>query len=191
MKRRMHRVIRWTVLFALVLAAAPASASAGAPPQAGETLPDMTFPAPPDPADARELGVAGESTFTLAGLDRKVVLIEVVGVYCAQCATQAPLFNNLHNRLKRRGLLGQAAMIALAAGATPQEAAYLRSEGRYGYPVVTDQDYTLHKLLGEPETPYTMLVNAQGEVLFAKLGVERDVEDLYQRIKEALEADGS
>jgi hypothetical protein len=177
-------------LLLVLLLASPGAAPAGDLPAEGDALAGLELQTPGVGGDARELGVQGRGRFTLQDLDRSVVLLEVVGVYCSQCARQAPLFNNLHRRLARRGLLDDVAMIALAAGATPQEGAYLRESGLYDYPVIIDPEYALHKKLNEPETPFTMLLGPDRRVAFARLGVEEDVEGLYRRIKELLDEHG-
>lgn len=168
-----------------------ATAFADELPKEGDVLPELVFTAPPHLGDADILGIQPEQNFSLASLDRDVILLEVIGVYCAECAKQAPLFNDLFNRLKRRKMLDRVAFIALAAGATPMEANYLRESGKYAYPIVHDQEYELHKKLNEAKTPFTMLVRPDGSVLFAHLGVYEDVDDLYEKIKGFVESDGT
>ncbi len=160
-------------------------------PKEGDVLPELVFSAPPHQGDAEILGIQPGQKFGLAELERDVILMEVIGVYCAECAKQSPLFNDLFNRLKRRKLLDRVAFIAMAAGATPMEANYLRESGKYAFPVVHDQKYELHKKLSEAKTPFTMLVRPDGTVLFAHLGVYDDVDDLYEKIKGFTESDGT
>lgn len=159
--------------------------AAGLPAQ-GDKLPDLNMDAPGDPASAAELGLAADAPFSLAQIQSELVLLEVIGVYCPQCHRQLPGFNSLTARLKKAGLRDRVVMLGLAAGGTPQETAYLRAKGGYAYPVVPDPEYRVHKLLGEPLTPFTMLVDKTGTVRFAHLGVIDDVDALFARIRDLL-----
>jgi peroxiredoxin len=162
------------------------TASAAGLPAEGDRLPDFSMDSPGDPASAAELGVAADAPFSLAQLQSELVLLEVIGVYCPQCHRQLPGFNSLAAKLNRAGLKGRVAMLGLAAGGTPQETAYLRAKGGYAYPVTPDPDYRVHKILGEPLTPYTLLVDKTGVVRFAHLGVIEDVDALFARIRDLL-----
>ena len=77
---------------------------------------------------------------------------------------------------------GKVKMLGMAAGATKEEMEYLRESGVYKFPVASDPDYAAHKLLGEPKTPFTMLLDAKGKVLYAHLGIVEDVNALYEQI---------
>ncbi|EMG38162.1 Peroxiredoxin [Desulfocurvibacter africanus PCS] len=162
------------------------TATAAGLPAEGDRLPDFSMDSPGDPASATDLGIAADAPFTLAQLQSELVLLEIIGVYCPQCHRQLPGFNSLAAKLKRAGLKGRVAMLGLAAGGTPQETAYLRAKGGYAYPVAPDPDYRVHKILGEPLTPFTLLVDKTGTVRFAHLGVIEDVDALFARIRDLL-----
>lgn len=176
------------VVLACALLCAPSFASdevAAVLPVEGDVLPAFSLAAPAYAGDAESLGVSPGASFSLADLGArgaKLIIYEVIGVYCAQCVKQAPKMNNLHNRLQRKKLLGEVVMLAHAAGGTSNEAAMLRKQGRYVYPVVADADYAVHKLLAEPKTPYTMLLTPDGKVLWAHLGVIEDIDSFYSRV---------
>jgi hypothetical protein len=72
----------------------------------------------------------------------------------------------------------------VAIGATLMEVDQLRKNGSYDFPIVADEAFAVHKLLGEPRTPFTMLVSRDGKVLYVHLGVIEDVDALYQVIQE-------
>lgn len=179
----MNRQLIILALAALVLSALPAMAADA--PGPGDALPTLTLNAEGLPAEeAAALGIAGQGSFAVSNIDADYVLLEIIGVYCPQCHEQAPLFNRLHGRLERTGLGKKVKMLAVAAGGYPAEVDFLRSEGTYLFPVVADTDYAAHKALGEPKTPYTMIVDAGGKVVWAHLGVISDVDALYARLAE-------
>lgn len=180
----MNAGIRMIVCLFLVLTACPVLAG---PPVAGESMPALTLPVPLDPAGQEMLGVQGKTAFSLADLKADLVFLEVIGVYCAQCARQSPGFKTLASRLNKGKLKGRVAMFALAAGGTDAEVRQLLATGQYLFPVVSDPDYVAHKLLGEPLTPYTIVCKPDGSILLTHLGVVEDIDGLYQQIKSLLD----
>ena len=61
---------------------------------------------------------------------------------------------------------------------------HLRRGGSYEYPIVQDEKFTVHKLLGEPRTPFTMLLGKDGTVLYTHLGVIEDTDAFFQIIQD-------
>ncbi len=170
-------------LLAALLLLASAAAAADGLPKEGDTLPAFTMPAP-GAKDCDYLGIARGKPFGLKDVKAKFIVFEVIGVYCPQCHDQVPRFNDLYRRLKKARLDDRVKMLALAAGGYPAEVEYMRSQGTYAFPIVTDQDFTAHKKLGEPKTPFTMIVDASGKVLWAHLGVEQNVDALFKRLSD-------
>jgi hypothetical protein len=154
-------------------------------PKVGGVLPPLVFAAPPLKEDVAYLKLKGQS-FRLADLKARLVWLEVIGIYCTRCYEQAPKINRLHKSLAKAGLGQQVKMLAMAAGGTVIECEHVRKNKQYLYPVVPDEDFALHKLLGEPRTPFAMLINAEGRVLYTHLGVMEDTEGLLPMIKEHL-----
>ncbi len=171
----------------LLLLLAGQALAAAALPGPGQTLPALSLKVPVFGQDAGELGVAGKKTFRLQDLKAKVIVLEVIGVYCNECAKQVSSFNTLYARLARRMQAGEVRMFGLAAGGTDLEVESLRKTGIYKYPIVADEKYQNHKLLREPKTPFTLLVTPAGKVLYTHLGIDDDIEGLLARIKEALQ----
>ena len=176
--------IRLSILLFLALAAAPALAE---PPGPGQSMPALTLPVPQDPAGQEMLGVQGKASFSLAELPGDLVFLEVIGVYCPQCVKQSPGFKTLFNRLNKGKTKGRVTMLALAAGGTDAEVRQLLGTGQYLFPVVSDPDYAVHKLLGEPLTPFTIICRPGGEILYTHLGIVEDIDGLYQQIKTMLD----
>jgi peroxiredoxin len=176
-----------TLLCTLLISVLAGTAfAADGPPGLGQTMPALSLKTPAYGQDAKELGVAGKKTFRLQDLKAKVIVLEVIGVYCDVCTKQVGAFNTLYARLGRLMQAGEVRMFALAAGGNDLEVESLRKTGIYKYPVVADEQYKNHKLLREPKTPYTMVVTSTGKVLYAHLGIDDDIEGLLALIKGAL-----
>ncbi|MBN1930968.1 MAG: TlpA family protein disulfide reductase [Desulfobacterales bacterium] len=151
-------------------------------PQKGTVLPSIQFIAPPLKEHLKYLGVKDEK-FELKDIHYKVLLIEVIGVYCPYCVEQVPLFTKLFNRLQKNKLDHKVKMLGVTAGGAPMEVKFLQENGGYKFPLVPDESFAIHKLLGEPRTPFTMLVNKRGEVLYTHLGIVKDINSLYKLIQ--------
>jgi hypothetical protein len=176
--------LRWTVLLALTLAVATGPPAAGGGlPKKGDTLPAFELEAPVSEPARAYLGISAP-TFKLSDIPCRVLLLEVIGVYCPQCYRQAPLFNTLHSRIEKGKLKGQVKMLALAAGGNLNEIRYLAEQVQYTFPIVPDPKFELHKLLGEPRTPFTLLVSPGGKVLHTHMGIIEDVDAFLKLIAE-------
>lgn len=183
---RRRRPRRWAVsaLWLMMAMAWGGLAAAAELPGVGDVLPDFTLPTPGKAEDRAALGLGDGATFGVGDLHAQCVIFEVIGVYCVECHKQAPSFAKLHARLaKDDTLAGKVKMLAMAAGATEKEVEYLRAKGNYPFVVVNDPDYVAHKILGEPKTPFTMIVTGEGRVVFAHLGVLTDMAGLYRDIE--------
>lgn len=159
-------------------------------PGSGEQMPevlDFAFPVPEQIQGGFGVRIpADQKTFTLPDLDGEYFLLEVVGVYCPVCHTQAPDMVRLHQRIQRDAkLASKVVVLAVAAGATPMEVEHLQKNWRFPFPILQDEDYTLHKLLGEPDTPFTVLIDRNGTIHYAHLG-RIDVTDLFTQMKHVM-----
>jgi hypothetical protein len=152
-------------------------------PMKDSRLPAFQLPAPASESDLQYLGVQPPS-FGLKDVQCEILLVEILGVYCPLCYQQAPLFNKLHGRIQKRGLGDRVKMLGIAIGATTAEVEHLRQGGSYVYPIVQDEKLVVHKLLGEPRTPFTLLVARDGKVLYTHLGVIEDMDAFFQVIQD-------
>jgi hypothetical protein len=157
-------------------------AGAGELPQKGDSLPALILSADLPESEMRYLGIE-KGSFEIEDVNAQIILLEVIGVYCPRCVEQAPLFKNLFARIAKNRLDGKIKMLGIAAGGTAMEVRMLLQTGGYPFPVVPDERFEIHKLLGEPRTPFTLVVNRQGNILYAHLGVVEDIDALYKLMK--------
>jgi hypothetical protein len=57
------------------------AASEKHPPAEGSALPEITLPAPKDPAHQAYLGVAGKKQFAVADITAEVVIVQIFNMY--------------------------------------------------------------------------------------------------------------
>jgi thiol-disulfide isomerase/thioredoxin len=144
--------------------------------------PDFTHHAPSDWINSAPL--------TLQALRGKVVIVEFWTFACSNCIGSTPWLNDLHARLRERGLL----LVGVHTPELPHErvaASVRRKVGDYGirYPVMLDNDFSYWKALSNQYWPAFYLIDKQGRVRAAYFGethagdaqahrIERDLETL-------------
>lgn len=175
------------VLIASLLFFSPERGISGTLPKKGSTLPDFRVTAPDEKKDSDYLNLGAEKTFRIQDIDAKLLFIEIIGVYCLQCHKQLPSNRKLFFRIKKNSRLAQKVrMIAIAAGANTNETKHIVDQLEIPYPVLPDTKFQIHKILGEPRTPFTMLVTPDGKVKYAHVGLIKNMNRLYKKIlKEA------
>lgn len=184
----MMKPLRLTVKTILAIALLSAIAAAGPAwcaglPKKGDTLPAFELQAPASEKAREYLGIS-QPSFRLGDIPCRLLLFEIIGVYCPQCYRQAPLFNTLFNRIEKGKLKGQVKMLALAAGGNVNEIQYLYEQVQYSFPIVPDPRFDVHKLLGEPRTPFTLLVDPNGRVLHTHMGIVEDIDAFLKLIND-------
>ena len=175
------------VLFAC-FTAIPSAASTL--PAVGGQLPDFTLPAPKDSADKSYLGVSGglfSGAFKIPQIKASVVLIEIFSMYCPHCQAEAPNVNILFNKIESNpALKGKIKMIGIGTGNSDYEVGIFKKKYNVPFPLFPDGDFKLHKLLGEPRTPYFIgvRINPDGthQVFYSKLGAFEGVDGFLNQI---------
>jgi peroxiredoxin len=179
----------WKLLRILALIGVAAGVFFGGPtfggdiPKKGDKLAAFELPSPPSEKDKAYLGIA-KPAFRLPDIRTNLLLLEVIGVYCPACYRQAPIFNTLYNRIEKSGLKGKVKMLAIAAGGNQMEIQSLNDQKQYSFPIAADPSFDIHKLLGEPRTPFTLLLSPEGKVLYTHLGIIEDMDAFWKTISE-------
>ncbi|MBI5583133.1 MAG: TlpA family protein disulfide reductase [Deltaproteobacteria bacterium] len=180
---RLTRWWAWIGLSALLLGGFQPLAAKDNLPFVGATLPKLILETPAEEGDKKYLGLGKGGKFSLQQVEGTLLLVEIIGVYCPLCHKQAPGFNRLFQRIQKDPRLkAKVKFLAVAAGGTATEIAYLRREFAIPFPIVNDARFEVHKQLGEPRTPFTMLLDRNRKVLFAHLGVIEDLDSFFQKI---------
>jgi hypothetical protein len=182
------KAILFFFMCALITGGAAAFTQAASVPAAGTDLPKFELKAPASEEENSYLGIKAGENFSIDQIKYDLLLIEIIGVYCPQCHIQAPFFNDLFARIKKNPLIFEKVkMLAIAAGANPTEVSYLRKQFTIPYPVVIDPGFAIHKLLGEPKTPFIMLITRDKKIVFAHLGIIKDIDSFFLQIQKLLQ----
>jgi thiol-disulfide isomerase/thioredoxin len=150
----------------------------------GDVLPAFPIVAPRLDNDQQYLGVTGDAPFTLADVKADLIMVEFMGVYCPICHEQAPGIRKMLKKINKDATLkDRFKLIAIAGGATALEVDHVRKQYKAKYPIIEDPDFSVHKVLGEPKTPFTVLMRPDGTVLYAHLGIIKDFNAFLKHIK--------
>jgi peroxiredoxin len=158
-------------------------------PAIGESLPPFKLPIPQDARAERYLGLSGPGQFTIAQIEAKVVIIQIFSMYCPVCQKEAFRVNKLYSTIqKRKDLKDKIKMIGIGTGNTPFEVGFFQKKYEVDFPLFSDENLSIHQILGELRTPYFIgvKINRDGsnEVFYSRLGQFRDVNSFLKRIVE-------
>ena len=153
-------------------------------PREGALIPTLSLSAPATQKDCNYLGVAAGQSFGLADVNADIIVLEIIGVYCPQCHHQRPHINRLFHRVQKEARLAEKVkFLGIAVGASAMETAYLIRDARIPYPIINDESFEVHKQLGEPRTPFNLVIRQDGTVLWVHLGIIKDMDAFYATLK--------
>jgi thiol-disulfide isomerase/thioredoxin len=138
-----------------------------------------------DPAEIKQyLGLKNLKSFTISQIPSKLILIEIFSLYCPICHKQAPIANKLYKFIQQDPKLSKdIKMIGIGAGNNQKEIEAYKTKFRTPFPLFCDPDFNIHKKIGEPRTPFTILVTNKGKVLFTHSGIVEDLDQFLSLIR--------
>jgi thiol-disulfide isomerase/thioredoxin len=163
----MRRALCPALVFALWLAAVPASAA--------KPFPDLRLPAP-KASEAKALGLPSAAAFRLSELNAEVAILVLGGYFCAPCREEAPRLAELSRIVADRGLSRRVVLLGIMAGDSAELTARFRKDFAVPYPLFPDPFYELHRALGSPAVPqiYALRLGRKLELVLAKSGGFRE-----------------
>ena len=161
----------------------------------GDAFPETALKTPGQAKDRTYLGISGGDHFKIQDLKAKVILLEILNVYCAACQKQAPLYNQLFALIQSNPTARkQIKMIGVAVANDDEEVRTFRNHFQIPYPIVTDPDYILHGAVGGGPTPFSIIVRRDSRtrsalVADSHLGVNENIQALFQQMKSVMKMD--
>jgi len=158
-------------------------------PAIGKSLPPFELPIPQDARAQSYLGLSGTGQFTIAQINAKVVIIQIFSMYCPVCQKEAFRMNKLYRTIqKRKDLKDKIKMIGIGTGNTAFEVGFFQKKYEVDFPLFSDENLSIHRILGKLRTPYFIgvKINRDGsdEVFYSRLGQFKDVNSFLKRIVE-------
>jgi peroxiredoxin len=149
-------------------------------------LSQFTLNVPDSPMDVEYLGLKAQTSFSLSQIPAKLVLIECLNLYCDSCHKQAAVANKVHKLIQEDPALSRdIKVLGICAGSNRTETEDYKDELLFAFPLFPDPDFVVHKMFGSPETPFTILLNNKGKVLFFRYGIVNDIDAFFGKIKQS------
>ena len=156
--------------------------------KAGDYFPEIPLQTPSNPAERIYLGLPEGKTFTFKDIKAKLVLVEMLSVYCASCQSQAPSYNKLYDLIEKDPKSkGRIKMLGIAVGNGDLEIADFRQRYKIPYPIVPDPQFVIHAATGGSRTPFSIFVRqdssaGKGLVAGTHLGTNHEYERLFEHL---------
>ncbi len=155
----------------------------------GDDFPATALKTPLKAKDRAYLGIPKGDRFTIQDIQAKVILVEILNVYCAACQKQAPSYNRLFDLIQSKAATRkQIKMIGIAVGNDDEEIKIFRDHFQIPYPIIPDTQYILHEAVGGSPTPFSIFVRRDPTakpalVADTHLGVNEDIQGLLEKLK--------
>lgn len=158
---------------------------ANQPPPEGGVLPKFELPVPEAVKHRQYLGLDQKTVFSIPDIEAEVVIIEIFSMYCPHCQREAPTVNKMFQKLEADPKTkGKIKLIGIGVGNSDFEIDYFRKTYDVPFPLFSDGDFAIHRLLGEVRTPYfigiRILPDGSHRVFYSKLGGSEDAGKLLQ-----------
>lgn len=183
----MKKLLPLLLLAALCLGGTPPAAAS--PPKEGDAFPALKFAVPSQAGHARYLGLAAsQEPFALGQIKASHLLVEVFSMYCTFCQADAPQVNQLLELIKQQDLEGKLKVVGLGAGNSEYEVGVFRKKYKVDFPLLPDADFSAHQALGQPRTPFFILLKLSGQeppqVLYTHLGAIGPPQEFLDTLKQ-------
>ncbi|MBU0769786.1 MAG: TlpA family protein disulfide reductase, partial [Proteobacteria bacterium] len=115
----------------------------------------MVLPVPNNSDYQKYLGLPAEGSFTIPQIKARVVIVEIFSMYCPYCQAEAPSLNELYNKIQNNSKLRDSfKLIGIGVGNSTFEIEHFRKIYTIPFPLFPDDDFSIHKKIGEVRTPY-------------------------------------
>ena len=174
------------VLFFLAISTV---ASAGKTPAVGDRLADLHLPTP-ESADTRDyLGLPPGDSFPVTAIAGKILVIEIFSMYCPHCQRDAPAVNRLYQAIRNSETLrDRVKLIGIGVGNSTFEINHFRKHYSVPFPLFPDEDFSVHKAIGEVRTPFFIVIalgpEGNGRILWTRSGSMEALEAFMPRLND-------
>ena len=113
--------------------------------------------------------------FRVSEIRTKIVLVQIFSMYCPHCQKDAPNMNSLLKMIQQNEKYkNKIKIIGIGAGNSDFEVNFFRKNYTVEFPLFSDEDFSIHKRLGEVRTPYFIGVkihqNDRAEIFMSEPG---------------------
>jgi hypothetical protein len=155
----------------------------------GDFFPEVSMAAHLNKKDKEYLGISGNGSFSIKDIHAKIILVEIMNVYCSGCQNQAEVYNKLFALIQSdRTLKNDIKMIAVAAGNNSEEIEIFKNHFHVPFPIIPDLHYEMHSAIGGSPTPFTIVVKKVSHskpmvVAYTHLGYDEHYHELLKKMQ--------
>lgn len=163
-------VFHFFLFIFLLITSSPAFAQRTHPLMAGEEFPNILIKQKLSSSDLRYLGLSKKAKFRFKEIKGKLILFEMLNVYCPNCQKQAPILNKLYDAIEKDpATKGKIKMIGIAAGNNERELQTFRKRYNISYPIIPDIKFKILDVVGSSRAPFHILIRkSPDEMVIAK-----------------------
>jgi len=145
------------------------------PPLKGDVLPEIKITVPQNATHRSYLGLESSGFFKIPQIKAKIVIIEIFSMYCPYCQKEAPEINRLYSIIEGNpDLKDKIKLIGIGAGNSSFEVEVFKKKYNVPFPLFPDEDFSIHKCIGEVRTPYFLGVKINNDgthrIFYSQLG---------------------
>lgn len=178
---------RWLALgccLSLLVFAAAVSQAADVEPKVGQSVGNFKFPAPMSDADAAYLGLAKAAEFTLKDVKAPYMLVEQFNTTCPHCMAQAPIMNQLFDKVQQDAALkDKVKLVGLAQGNDANAVKMWKMFQKIQFPQIADSKSAFGDALNFHPYPVSVLIDKSGKVLWVHIGTFESADEALKEIK--------
>ncbi|MEW5803339.1 MAG: TlpA disulfide reductase family protein [bacterium] len=132
--------------------------------------------------------------FSLQEIQADYIVLEFLNRYCVSCMAQAPILNNLYQKISKDKILrDRIKMLAVGAGNNSKEIQRFQEEKMVSFPIIPDPEFAAYEAFGNPGgTPYLLILRQSPDgVLLARsyLGLIKNEDILLAELKKLASLD--
>jgi len=155
------------------------------PPVKGDVLPEIKITVPQNATDRSYLGLEGKGFFKIPQIKATIVIIEIFSMYCPYCQKEAPEVNRLYSIIESNpDLKDKIKLIGIGAGNSSFEVEVYKKKYNVPFPLFPDEDFSIHKCIGEVRTPYFLGVKINDDgthrIFYSQLGKFKGAESFLE-----------
>jgi len=155
----------------------------------GQYFPQFVFADTLSRDERAYLGISAGKKFSIRNIRAAVIIMEMFNTYCTICPRDVPVMNGIASLIEKDPKLrAKIKVISIAIGNTPAEITSYKKTHGARYPILSDPKFALHRLLGDPRVPYTVIIN-KNKIAYTHHGVIDSSESLLDLAVRYLDRD--
>jgi peroxiredoxin len=160
------------------------AAGAEAEPQVGQMVGNVQFSGTITPEGATYLGLAKQGPFTLKDVKAPYVLVEQFNTSCPHCMHQAPVMNQLFDKVQADPQLkSKLKFMGVGQGNDEAQLKMWKAFNKVTFPQVPDPSSSFGKALNFTPYPVTVILDKTGKIVFVHIGAFDNADETLQKIK--------